>query len=68
MLLIPADLTRDAAADEARSALPDAPVVVPAPAPTPRTHRRTHWARLRLSDALLRAADRVAPAECSPAR
>lgn len=64
MLLIPADLTRDAAAYEARSALPDAPVVAPAPAPAPRTHR----ARLRLSDALLRAADRVAPAECSPAR
>ena len=49
---------------EVRSALPDAPVVAdraPRPAPTRRT-------RIAAANVLQRAADAVAPAECSPAR
>ncbi len=65
-LPIAADLVRDAMAREALSALPDAPVL-PDAAPTPRVPR-TRRARLRLSRVLHRAADSVAPPECSPAR
>jgi hypothetical protein len=49
---------------EARSALPDAPVV-PDRAPRPAPARRT---RIAVANVLQRAADAVAPAECSPAR
>lgn len=48
---------------EARSALPDAPVV-PERAPRPAPTRRT---RIALANGLQRAARAVAPAECSPA-
>ena len=49
---------------ELRSALPDAPVVAD-PAPRPASTRRT---RIAVASVLQRAADAVAPAECSPAR
>lgn len=49
---------------EARSALPHAPVV-PDRAPRPAPTRRT---RIAVANVLQRAADAVAPAECSPAR
>jgi len=48
----------------ARSALPHAPVV-PDRAPRPAPTRRT---RAAVANMLQRAADAVAPAECSPAR
>jgi hypothetical protein len=54
----PEDFTR-----EARSALPDAPVV-PDRAPRPPRTRRT---RIALANGLQRAANAVAPAEYSPA-
>jgi hypothetical protein len=47
----------------ARSALPNAPVVPDAPRPAPT--RRT---RIAVANVLQRAAQAVAPAECSPAR
>ena len=47
---------------EARSALPNAPVVPDAPRPA--STRRT---RIAVANVLQRAADAVAPAECSPA-
>jgi hypothetical protein len=49
---------------EVRSALPDAPVV-PDRATRPAPTRRT---RIAAANVLQRAADAVAPAECSPAR
>ena len=49
---------------EAHSALPHAPMV-PDRAPRPAPTRRT---RIAAASVLQRAADAVAPAECSPAR
>lgn len=66
VLPVAADLSRDAAARVALSALPDAPVVLET-ASSPRATRTTR-ARLRLSGALQRAAHAVAPPECSTAR
>ena len=58
-LIRPEELMR-----EARSALPQAPVV-PDHAPRPAPTRRT---RIAVANVLQRAADTVAPTECSPAR
>lgn len=59
-------IAQDAVSREVTSALPDAPVV-PYVAPA-RRRPRTFRTRSALAGALQRAADAVAPAECSPVR